>query len=212
MKRATQQPIGSTTFRLIIAVTAVILLAALTTSPAQAQTLTVLHTFTGGSDGYEPYAGVTLDPQGRIYGTTIQGGTHFDGVVFRLSSARGRDGPSHRSIALVRRIMTESIPYPEWFLGREGCFTEPPARAAREAGERFSACNLRQAHAGQSCVHGLRPSCTTLPEAPMAEIRSTATWPSTKPATSTELRPAAAVREGAWFSSWLDPGVAGRRA
>ena len=84
MKRATQQPIGSTTFRLIIAVTAVILLAALTTSPAQAQTLTVLHTFTGGSDGYEPYAGVTLDPQGRIYGTTIQGGTHFDGVVFRL--------------------------------------------------------------------------------------------------------------------------------
>jgi len=85
MKRATQQPIGSTTFRLIIAVTAVILLAALTTSPAQAQTLTVLHTFTGGSDGYEPYAGVTLDPQGRIYGTTIQGGTHFDGVVFRLA-------------------------------------------------------------------------------------------------------------------------------
>ncbi len=85
MKRATQQPIGSTTFRLIIAVTAVILLAALTTSPAQAQTLTVLHTFTGGADGYEPYAGVTLDQQGRIYGTTIQGGTHFDGVVFRLA-------------------------------------------------------------------------------------------------------------------------------
>ncbi len=55
---------------------------------AQAQTtttLTVLHTFTGGADGYEPYAGVTLDQQGRIYGTTIQGGNHGDGVVFRLA-------------------------------------------------------------------------------------------------------------------------------
>jgi uncharacterized repeat protein (TIGR03803 family) len=51
---------------------------------APAQTLTVLHTFTGGEDGYEPYAGVTLDQQGRIYGTTIQGGSHGDGVVFRL--------------------------------------------------------------------------------------------------------------------------------
>ena len=50
----------------------------------QAQTLTVLHSFTGGVDGYEPYAGVTLDQQGRIYGTTIQGGNHGDGVVFRL--------------------------------------------------------------------------------------------------------------------------------
>ena len=52
---------------------------------AQTQTLTVLHTFTGGADGYEPYAGVTLDQQGRIYGTTIQGGLHDDGVVFRLA-------------------------------------------------------------------------------------------------------------------------------
>jgi len=51
---------------------------------APAQTLTVLHTFTGGADGYEPYAGVTLDQQGRIYGTAIQGGSHDDGVVFRL--------------------------------------------------------------------------------------------------------------------------------
>src|SRR3984885_5359375 len=50
----------------------------------QAQTLSVLHTFTGGADGYEPYAGGTLDQQGRIYGTTYGGGSHGDGVVFRL--------------------------------------------------------------------------------------------------------------------------------
>ena len=59
-------------------------------STAHAQTLTVLHTFTGGADGYEPYAGVTLDQQGRIYGTTYLGGSHNGGVVFRL--VRGGQG------------------------------------------------------------------------------------------------------------------------
>jgi uncharacterized repeat protein (TIGR03803 family) len=57
---------------------------------SQAQNLTVLHTFTGGADGYEPYAGVTLDQQGRIYGTTIQGGIYESGVAFRL--VRGGQG------------------------------------------------------------------------------------------------------------------------
>jgi len=57
---------------------------------AHAQTLTVLHTFTGGADGYEPFAGVTLDQQGRIYGTTYGGGSHGGGVVYRL--VRGGEG------------------------------------------------------------------------------------------------------------------------
>jgi len=60
-----------------------------TASFAQAQTLTVLHTFTGGGDGYEPFAGVTLDQQGRIYGTTYMGGSHGGGVVFRLVHTGG---------------------------------------------------------------------------------------------------------------------------
>jgi hypothetical protein len=45
MKRATQQRILSTTFHLTTALTAAIALAALTLSPVQAQTLTVLHGF-----------------------------------------------------------------------------------------------------------------------------------------------------------------------
>ena len=49
----------------------------------QAQTLTVLHNFTYGSDGGMPYAGVTLDQQGRIYGTTTGGGAQY-GTVYRL--------------------------------------------------------------------------------------------------------------------------------
>lgn len=36
---------------------------------AQAQTFTILHAFTGGQDGANPYAGVTLDSKGNLYGT-----------------------------------------------------------------------------------------------------------------------------------------------
>jgi len=37
-------------------------------------TLTVLHNFTGGTDGANPFAGVTLDGKGNLYGTAIYGG------------------------------------------------------------------------------------------------------------------------------------------
>ena len=53
----------------------------------QAQTLTVLHSFSAsqnGAGGSAPFAGVTFDQQGRIYGTTYYGGGHGDGVVYRL--------------------------------------------------------------------------------------------------------------------------------
>jgi len=64
---------------------AMIAFAAVIASPAmQAQTLTVLHNFTGGGDGNEPLAGVTFDQQGRIYGTTYEGGSNQEGMVYRL--------------------------------------------------------------------------------------------------------------------------------
>src|SRR5271157_6113897 len=81
MARSKQLQVSSTAYGLLLTA---LLTAVLFTPAVQAQTLTVLHTFTGGADGYEPYAGVTLDQQGRIYGTAIQGGSHDDGVVFRL--------------------------------------------------------------------------------------------------------------------------------
>jgi len=60
--------------------------------PAQAQTFMVLHTFTGGGDGGEPRAGLTMDRAGNFYGTTYAGG-HTGGAcgaggcgtVFKLS-------------------------------------------------------------------------------------------------------------------------------
>ena len=56
--------------------------------PAQAQNFTVLHNFTGGSDGAYPSAGLTSDSAGNLYGTTY-GTTQYGGVdygtVFKLA-------------------------------------------------------------------------------------------------------------------------------
>jgi len=50
---------------------------------------TVLHTFTGGSDGGYPVAGVTLDKFGNLYGTAASGGTGY-GTAFELkNTAKG---------------------------------------------------------------------------------------------------------------------------
>jgi uncharacterized repeat protein (TIGR03803 family) len=45
---------------------------------------TVLYSFTGGSDGADPYVGLTSDASGNLYGVTALGGTHNDGVVFEV--------------------------------------------------------------------------------------------------------------------------------
>jgi uncharacterized repeat protein (TIGR03803 family) len=47
--------------------------------------LTVLYSFTGGSDGGDVSAGVIADPAGNLYGTTVFGGTGLSGVVFELT-------------------------------------------------------------------------------------------------------------------------------
>ena len=60
-------------------------LAMVAMQPAQAQTFTVLHNFTGGADGESPYVGVTIAPSGVLYGTTRLGGTHGIGTAFRLT-------------------------------------------------------------------------------------------------------------------------------
>jgi uncharacterized repeat protein (TIGR03803 family) len=46
--------------------------------------LTVLHSFTGGADGANPYGGLTRDAAGNLYGTTANGGVPGQGVVFRM--------------------------------------------------------------------------------------------------------------------------------
>src|SRR5690348_13316649 len=64
------------------------------TLTTHAQTYTILHSFTGGTDGANPYAGVTIDHGGNVYGTTSAGGssncTGGCGTVYKLS--RGGSG------------------------------------------------------------------------------------------------------------------------
>lgn len=48
-------------------------------------TETVLHRFTGGTDGATPYAGVILDAAGNVYGATDGGGAAGDGTVYKLT-------------------------------------------------------------------------------------------------------------------------------
>src|SRR5271167_3160194 len=49
----------------------------------QAQTYTVLHSFTNSTDGANPTAGVTMDRAGNLYGTTSHGGSGH-GAVYKL--------------------------------------------------------------------------------------------------------------------------------
>jgi hypothetical protein len=44
------------------------------TQPAHAQTLTVVYSFTGGTDGQGPGSGVIRDSAGNLYGATAHGG------------------------------------------------------------------------------------------------------------------------------------------
>jgi uncharacterized repeat protein (TIGR03803 family) len=54
------------------------------TQSAQAQMFTVLHNFTGGQDGANPIAGLTMDRAGNFYGTTTYGGNSGYGTVYKL--------------------------------------------------------------------------------------------------------------------------------
>lgn len=53
---------------------------------------TVLYSFSGGADGFSPFAGLIFDNSGDLYGTTALGGGGSDhgGTVFMLSPSNGK--------------------------------------------------------------------------------------------------------------------------
>jgi uncharacterized repeat protein (TIGR03803 family) len=68
-----------------------LLVLACTTLPiaAAGQTFTVIYNFTGGNDGSNPMAGMTIDRAGNFYGTASEGGENGYGTVYKLSFRGG---------------------------------------------------------------------------------------------------------------------------
>ncbi len=66
------------------------------TAPDAAWTYSVLHSFTGGSEGSGPMGKLTFDPMGALYGTTSDGGNtacvYGCGVVFKLTPPASSGG------------------------------------------------------------------------------------------------------------------------
>jgi uncharacterized repeat protein (TIGR03803 family) len=52
-----------------------------------AGTETVIHSFTGGTDGSSPFSGLVRDTKGNLYGTTREGGSVGAGTVYKLTLA-----------------------------------------------------------------------------------------------------------------------------
>lgn len=86
-RRISQIHLRAATFAPVIgfALVSVVIL----TQRSQAQTLTVLYSFTGGTDGGSPEAGLIRDASGNLYGTTTFGGDPDAdvGVVYAVDPA-----------------------------------------------------------------------------------------------------------------------------
>jgi uncharacterized repeat protein (TIGR03803 family) len=91
----------------------VLALTLVATQAARGQTFKVLHNFTNGQDGGSPFAGLTMDRAGNLYGTTAYGGTG-NGTVFKLvhkhsafvftplySFAGGNDGANPQARVII---------------------------------------------------------------------------------------------------------------
>lgn len=63
-----------------------ILFALVFISAMHAQTFSVIHAFSGGGDGYQPYAGLTIDQAGNLYGTTTE---YVGGTAFKMRQVNG---------------------------------------------------------------------------------------------------------------------------
>lgn len=83
-----------TRFRKAVLISSALALVAVSGAQAHKAKYAVLYGFNGGSDGAHPQGGVALDPQGNIFGTTLNGGSAGSGTVFELP-ARGAETVLH---------------------------------------------------------------------------------------------------------------------
>ncbi len=89
MQSAVQKQLGVSRMPVLAAIVlaSIVLASAATVPSAQAQTFTVLYTFTNTAQGWQPEAAPILDAAGNLYGTTVFGGTAGGfGTVFKLDT------------------------------------------------------------------------------------------------------------------------------
>jgi uncharacterized repeat protein (TIGR03803 family) len=102
---------------------------------AQAQTFTVLHTFTG-PDGLGPYSGVVMDGAGSLYGTTYGGGATGNGTVYQLK--RNGSGYIHKQLHVFAGGDDGDQPYGGVALGPFGVLYGTSNGGPENSGTMFS--------------------------------------------------------------------------
>src|ERR1035441_6130913 len=114
---------------IVITLFATLLLAVVATPSAQAQTLTVLHNFTG-ADGAAPVAGLMIDQRGNLYGAAQFGGAHSVGSAFKLA---------HQSSGWIFTLLYNfaggsdgSLPAARVIFGPDGSLYSTTEQAARK--------------------------------------------------------------------------------
>ena len=75
------EPLSSRILQIAVAV----IMLGFTTTPGQAQTFRVVHSFTGEHDGGYPGNGFIADAAGNLYGTASAGGKFGNGVVYKIN-------------------------------------------------------------------------------------------------------------------------------
>jgi hypothetical protein len=62
-------------------------------APGGSWLFTTIYSFTGGNDGYWPYGGVAIGPNGLFYGTTAYGGASiYNGTIYALTPPKSSTG------------------------------------------------------------------------------------------------------------------------
>ena len=75
-------------------------------------TFTLIHSFTGGTDGGNPASGVTLAPDGSAYGTSQTGGANSQGTAWKIS-ATGVFTTLHAFGGTATHLNTPKHPHPQ---------------------------------------------------------------------------------------------------
>jgi hypothetical protein len=99
-------------------------------SSGAAWTETVLHSFTGGSDGFYPFAGVVIGNGGVLYGTTLDGGYTGPSCVTACGGVFSLTPPSPPGAAWTETVLhnfpagaSDGVdPYGGLVIGKGGVF------------------------------------------------------------------------------------------